>query len=163
MATRKRTTATKRKTATPAEEAAPAVDAGETAETGPVAAEAAAEAPVPEAEAAPGADVAAPPEASAPDEAAAGGPAQLSRKDLIDRVAEESGVKKRFVRPVIDSVLRQLGDTLSEGTTVNIKPLGKAWVQRTNDQANAEVLIVKLRRPKAQPPQPEDPLAEAAE
>ena len=110
-------------------------------------------------------------EAQAADGSATGpaeGPARLSRRELINRIADETGVKKRMVRPVVDAMLRELGDALSEGKQLNLKPLGKAVVKRSQELPNGEVLVLRLRRthPMATTEADngtEEPLAEPAE
>ncbi len=96
------------------------------------------------------------------EQAAADGP--LTRRDLINRVADATGVKKPVVRQVIDGMLKELGDTLSSGKALNLPPLGKASVRRQKEMPNAEIIVLKLRRNRAAADQPEDePIAPAAE
>lgn len=96
------------------------------------------------------------------EQAAADGP--LTRRDLINRVADATCVKKPVVRQVIDGMLKELGDTLSSGKALNLPPLGKASVRRQKEMPNAEIIVLKLRRNRAAADQPEDePIAPAAE
>ncbi len=109
------------------------------------------------------------PEASAeapaeqtPEQAVADGP--LTRRELINRVADATGVKKPVVRQVVDGMLKELGDTLSDGKALNLPPLGKASVRRQKEMPNAEILVLKLRRNRAAAGKGEDdPIAPAAE
>lgn len=130
-------------------------------------------APKPEAEAAEAEAPEAPeaPEAAAPEVEAAAElttVVKLTKRELLSRVSSAAGVRRRVARPVMEAVLAELGEALSRGEQLNLHPFGKAVVNRTRDGANAEVLIVKLRRNKpgpedAVPPPDADPLAEAAE
>ncbi len=99
----------------------------------------------------------------------------LGKRQLIDKVVEASGIKKKAAKPVIEAVLKELGDALSRGETLNLQPFGKAIVKNTKDLANAEIVELRLRRsklaikaaeeaaPADAPKPPKDPLAEAAE
>lgn len=98
----------------------------------------------------------------------------LSKKELIDRVVESSGIKKKDAKPVIEAMLRELGDALSRGDTLNLQPFGKGIVKTRKSLSNAEVVEIRLRRSKqamagSDPTAPSGddagtpPLAEAAE
>lgn len=98
----------------------------------------------------------------------------LGKRDLIERVVETSGVKKKDAKPVIEAMLRELGDALSRGDTLNLQPFGKGIVKSRKSPENAEIIELRLRRsrqsltahePAATDPSPtsDDPLAEAAE
>ncbi|MEM1289596.1 MAG: HU family DNA-binding protein [Pseudomonadota bacterium] len=90
----------------------------------------------------------------------------LGKRELIDRVVDASGIKKRAAKPVIESVLKELGDAFSRGDTLNLQPFGKGIVKAHKDLENAEVIEVRIRRSKTALRafnQPSDPLAEAAE
>ena len=110
------------------------------------------------------------------DKAAAPGNAPLDnalgKRSLIDRVVISSGIKKKAAKPVIEAVLKELGDALSRGETLNLQPFGKANVKRHKDLEHAEIIELRLRRSKLaiaaaeaaeHPVTPLDPLAEAAE
>jgi nucleoid DNA-binding protein len=96
----------------------------------------------------------------------------LGKRELIDRVVMASGIKKKAAKPVIEAVLKELGDAVSRGDTLNLQPFGKANVKRRKDLEHAEIIEVRLRRSKlaikaaeaaSDPLTPTDPLAEAAE
>lgn len=101
------------------------------------------------------------PEPVAEDAAAPG--AVLKKKDLLDRVAARSGVKKSEARDIVEAVLAELGAALARGEGLNLPPLGKAKVNRTRDSAQGEVLIVKLRRGGEGKETAQTPLADDAE
>lgn len=70
----------------------------------------------------------------------------LKLKDLIDRVVEKSGAKKKDVKPVIDATLTVLGEALAAGEGLFLPPLGRLHVNRTKELATGDVLILKLKR-----------------
>lgn len=72
-------------------------------------------------------------------------PEELKRKELIDLVVARSGMKKRDVKPVVDSMLEVLGQTLGEGREFNLPPLGKLKVQRMKDNDGTQVMVAKIR------------------
>ncbi len=72
----------------------------------------------------------------------------LGKRELIDRVVKASGIKKKAAKPVIEAVLKELGDAVSRGETLNLQPFGKANVKRSKDLEHAEILEVRLRRSK---------------
>lgn len=87
---------------------------------------------------------------------------KIVKKDLIDRVIARSGVKPRYVRPVVDALLVELGEMLEEAETMQLQPLGTVKVQRRKDVTDGEVIITKVKR-KKDTPEGDDPLAAAAE
>ncbi|MBV0914109.1 HU family DNA-binding protein [Anianabacter salinae] len=109
-------------------------------------------------------DEAAPEDATADD-------TELKKPELIRRVVAASGLKKKDVKPVVEALLKELGDALSNGEAMNLQPLGKLQINRTKDKDNGEVIIVKVRRNQQavdetvplDEKKPDDPLAEAAE
>jgi hypothetical protein len=72
----------------------------------------------------------------------------VKKKELIERVAESSGVRRGVTKKVIESLLKEMGDILQEGGELNVPPLGKLSVNRQKEIANAFILITKLRRSK---------------
>ena len=91
----------------------------------------------------------------------------MGKRELIDRVVAASGIKKSAAKPVIVAMLKELGDGLSRGETLNLQPFGKANVKRHKHLENAEIIELRLRRSKLALKAAEtsfpDPLAEAAE
>lgn len=105
-------------------------------------------------------------------EAAAEGPSltvvemarTLRKKQFIERVVAESGMKKKDVKPVVEAALKVLGEALTRGEELILPPLGKARVNRQKDLGSGEILIVKLRRRgDAAASEGDDPLAASAE
>lgn len=87
----------------------------------------------------------------------------LKKKDLIDEVVTRAGVKKKDAKPIIEAVLEVLGDTLADGQELNLQPLGKLRINRSEDHGNYRIIVCKLRQQIGAPKAAEDPLAEAAE
>ena len=70
----------------------------------------------------------------------------LGKRELIDRVVASSGIKKKAAKPVIEAMLKELGDVLSRGDNLNLHPFGKAIVKTRKSLANAEIVELRLRR-----------------
>ncbi|HHH89199.1 MAG TPA: DNA-binding protein [Aliiroseovarius sp.] len=91
-------------------------------------------------------------------------PDALRKKQLIDDVVERSGIKKKYAKPVVEAMLAVLGEAVAAGTTMNLQPLGKVMVQRTNEKPSGRVTIVRIRQSTGGGQKPDkDPLASAAE
>lgn len=86
----------------------------------------------------------------------------MNKRDLIDRVVAASGVKKKSAKPVVEAMLKELGDALARGDVLNLQPFGKANVKRHKELANADVIEVRLRRSKLAVQAAEDAAGEAA-
>jgi DNA-binding protein HU-alpha len=76
--------------------------------------------------------------------------AELSKRQLLDRIVTESGMKKGDARTVLDAVLSGLRDAIADGHDIAASPLGKIKLVRKKDTPNGElaVLRVKLKDPK---------------
>lgn len=72
--------------------------------------------------------------------------ADLKKKELIDLVVERSGVKKKWAKPTVEAMLAVLGETINSGRELNLQPLGKLRINRTEEKANGRVIICKLRQ-----------------
>ncbi len=70
----------------------------------------------------------------------------LKKKELVERVAEVAGVKKKIAKSVVEATLVELGAALSRGEELNLPPFGKVRVNRQRDAGGGEVLILRLRR-----------------
>jgi DNA-binding protein HU-alpha len=118
----------------------------------------------PEADPAPAPEAAPAPEPNVVEETkpVVAGP-MLKKPELIDRVIAETGMKKKDVKPVVESMLNVLGLGLANGEEMNLPPLGKVMINRTKEVTNAKVFVTKVRQPKARAPEDKDPLADAAE
>ena len=89
--------------------------------------------------------------------------ADLKKKELIDLVVTRSGIKKKDAKPVVEAMLAVLGESIGSGRELNLQPLGKLRINRSEEKANGRVIVCKLRQSKPQLQGPKDPLAEAAE
>ena len=75
---------------------------------------------------------------------------EVSKKELIERVAERMGTKKSDARLSLDTVLSVLGDALANGADISAAPLGKIKVTRSKETANGTMVVcrVKLKQAK---------------
>ncbi|ALG91935.1 hypothetical protein TQ29_10995 [Actibacterium sp. EMB200-NS6] len=87
----------------------------------------------------------------------------MRKKELIDRVVEVSGMKKKDVKPIVEATLAVLGAALSNEETMNLPPMGKIVINRKKDLANGEVLMTRIRRSTKAAETGEEPLAEVSE
>lgn len=76
---------------------------------------------------------------------------ELKKKELIERIIAKNGMKRRDVKPVVETMLEVLGAAIGDGETLNLQPFGKVMVKRTNDAPNAKVSVVKIRQRKETP------------
>lgn len=77
----------------------------------------------------------------------AGGFRILKKAELIDRVMQASGSKRKDARAIVEVTLATLGQALVAGEELQLPPLGKLRVQKRKTGDTAEVLTLKLRRP----------------
>ncbi len=82
----------------------------------------------------------------------------MRKKELVDKVVEASGIKKKDAKPVVEAMLRVLGDALRDGRELNLHPFGNMKVRRAKEMTKARVLTTKVRQRK-----PGTDLPEAAE
>ena len=80
-------------------------------------------------------------------EATASDDGTIRKKDMIERVTEASGVKRRDAKAVLEATLAELGKAIAAGEEMNLPGLGKIKVNRTQEQANGTVYICKVRQP----------------
>lgn len=85
----------------------------------------------------------------------------LRKKEFIERVVARSGAKRGDVRALTDALLDELGAALTGSETLVLPPLGKLRVTRSVDRDSAEMLMVKIRRPK--PGKPANAAAQTAD
>ena len=76
----------------------------------------------------------------------------MRKKELIDKVVEHSGKKKRDVKPVVESMLEVLGAALAEDRELNLPPFGKMKVRKARDLPNGRVMVTKVRQSKPKAP-----------
>lgn len=73
--------------------------------------------------------------------------ADMRKKELIDLVVERSEIKKKYAKPAVEAMLSVLGETLASGRELNLQPMGKLRINRTEEKANGRIIICKLRQP----------------
>ena len=73
----------------------------------------------------------------------------VNKKTFVDRVMISAGVNKGQARQMSESVLKVLGEALSDGEELSVPPLGKLKINRQFEKNGDEILVVKLRRPSA--------------
>jgi DNA-binding protein HU-alpha len=92
---------------------------------------------------------------------------ELSKKELLDRLVAESGMKKSEARTALNALLSVMHGAFSEGKSISAAPLGKIKLTRRKQTPNGElaVLRVKLRSPddKGQKEPGADPVADSRE
>ncbi|WP_238364446.1 HU family DNA-binding protein [Mesobacterium pallidum] len=93
---------------------------------------------------------------------------ELRRGELIDRVVEQTGIRKKFAKPVVEEVLAILGEELAAGRRMNLQPLGRIKVSRQDELENGRLIVARIRQAlraadEEDATDGEDPLADAAE
>ena len=112
---------------------------------------------------------AAAPAAPAADPAPAAAPAARVRgpvlkiKDLVARVAEATGGKKKGVKEMVEATLAVLGDSLAKGEDLNLPGLGRTRVARSTEKDGAALMTLKVRRGPHRKKEEKEPLAEEEE
>ncbi|QGX98658.1 DNA-binding protein [Roseovarius faecimaris] len=74
---------------------------------------------------------------------------EMKKQELIEKVVQLSGVKKKDAKPVVEAMLEVLGETLAQGRGLNLAPLGKLKLNRTKETPNARIIVAKLRQNKS--------------
>ena len=72
----------------------------------------------------------------------------LKKRELIDLVVEQSGIKKKFAKPVVETMLRVMGQAMADERKLNLQPFGKLNVQKIEDKSNARIVKCRLRQSK---------------
>jgi DNA-binding protein HU-beta len=81
----------------------------------------------------------------------------MSKKDLIDAVAEQTALTKEKAGDVIDAMISHIERALKKGDEVSIPPLGKFKITKRkartgrNPSTGAEIKIPASNVPKFQP------------
>ncbi len=93
-------------------------------------------------------------------------PGEVTKKDLIERLATESGMKEGEARRALDATLSVLAGAISEGDKISAAPLGKMKIVKKKDTPNGELVVIRLKlkdRKSAAPANKNDPVAKADE
>jgi len=77
---------------------------------------------------------------------------ELKKRELIDKVVERSGTKKKHAKPAVEAMIDILAEALADGREINLQPLGRIMTQRSKDTTNARVIIAKIRQSKSAQP-----------
>jgi|GEM_PF-302907 len=70
----------------------------------------------------------------------------MRKKELIDAVVTHSGLKKKDVKPIVESTLEVLAAALAEKRELNLQPLGRVMIRREKQVRNGRVLVAKIRQ-----------------
>ena len=70
----------------------------------------------------------------------------LRKRELIERVALRAGAKKKDVKPIVEVLLAEMGETLASGSPCALPPLGRIVVNRQKELPDGRVVILKLRQ-----------------
>ncbi|MFK7937947.1 MAG: HU family DNA-binding protein [Roseovarius sp.] len=72
----------------------------------------------------------------------------LKKQELIEKVVQASGIKKKDAKPVVEAMLEVLGEALADGRELNLQPMGKVKLNRTKETPGARIIIAKIRQSK---------------
>ena len=74
------------------------------------------------------------------------GPIVLRLKELVERVTASTGGKKKGIKEVVEAALKELGQALELGHSLNLPGFGKARVAKPQGAESGSPMTVKLRR-----------------
>jgi nucleoid DNA-binding protein len=69
----------------------------------------------------------------------------LTKKDIIARAVEISGVKKKDARPSVEAALQVVLSSLADGTEVSVPPYGKIRIVKEKDIKGGKMITAKIR------------------
>ncbi|AEH51969.1 DNA-binding protein HU [Pseudothermotoga thermarum] len=81
----------------------------------------------------------------------------MNKKELVDKVAKKSGLKKKDVKKVIDTTIETIIDTLGKGEKVQLVGFGTFMVKKAaqrkgvNPQTKKPITIPERKVPKFKP------------
>ncbi|MBK6466904.1 MAG: HU family DNA-binding protein [Rhodobacter sp.] len=84
----------------------------------------------------------------------------LRIRDLVTKVTEVSGAKKKDVRQIVEATLTVLGDALARGDDMNLPGFGRTRIARTAERDGASHMTLKVRRGPHRPKAEKEPLAD---
>ncbi|GAB1363574.1 hypothetical protein MASR1M32_28100 [Rhodobacter sp.] len=87
-------------------------------------------------------------------------PVQIKIKDLVLRVTEATGGKKKDVKEIVEATLAALGDALGKGEDLNLPGLGRTRIAKTAEKDGAATLTLKVRRGAHKKKEAKEPLAD---
>ncbi len=88
---------------------------------------------------------------------------ELKKKELIDRIIAESGMKRGEVRTALDATMTVLRQALREGNDLSIAPLGKIKIAREKETPNGKLVVCRVKLKDPDTDARKDPLAKPAE
>ena len=75
----------------------------------------------------------------------------MRKPEFIEKTVERSGLKKKDVKPALETALAVLGDALAQGQELNLPPLGKIKLVKSKDlEAGAKAYTLRLRTRKTE-------------
>lgn len=103
--------------------------------------------PAPKSKAAPATAAAAASEAETEADAESGSSKNgaLKLRELVDRVVEATGAKKKTAKEIVEATLAKLGDALSKGEELNLPGVGKVRVAKSTDREGRSMMTLKVR------------------
>lgn len=99
---------------------------------------------------------------------AAGAPAaekapSLKIKDLVTRVTEATGAKRKDVKGMVEATLKVLGEAMARGEDMNLPGFGRTRITRSAEKDGAAHLTMKVKRGPHRAKHVDEPLAEDSE
>lgn len=69
----------------------------------------------------------------------------LKLRELVDRVVDATGAKKKVAKEMVEATLAQLGQALAKGEELNLPGVGKVRVAKSADKAGRSLMTLKVR------------------
>lgn len=76
---------------------------------------------------------------------------QMRKKELVDAVVAQTGMKKKNVKPVVEATLAILGAALGDNRELNLQPFGHLKVRKERELANGRMVVAKVRQTQPNP------------
>jgi nucleoid DNA-binding protein len=73
----------------------------------------------------------------------------MKLRDLVDRVSDSTGGKKKDVKEIVEATLNEMGGALARGEEMNLPGIGKVRVARSADKDGRAIMVLKVRGPGA--------------
>lgn len=70
---------------------------------------------------------------------------ELGKKELLEKIVAESGLKKGDARIALNAMLKVLHGALSEGKDISAAPLGKLRIARKKQTPNGELAVLRVK------------------
>lgn len=74
---------------------------------------------------------------------------EMSKKELLERLVTESGMKKGDARRALEATLSVLASAIGTHDSISAAPLGKLKIVRKKDTPNGELVVMRLKLKKA--------------